>query len=332
MAQEHSTVERAQRGVQSALTVVADAGEKIFRERPTMEHVLLLLFLVVGIYMYVEAEEFTSAAAQFPQLMAGATIVFTVLLLARNYLNVVGPALVVIAGLYYAYVGGTAFITEGEGLLQLFVGVVLAVAGGLFRHKIGRSVETFVAEPMQMLSEEDVTADTPQETETDTPQETEADTPQETETDTPRTDDTEQGVDDTEQDADDAEQDVEQGAMYVYEIDDPRGPVVTGLLCIVYMVLTYTIGMLYATPIFVAAYALWARMEVLRAVALTLLSFLTAFGFYWVITDDIAEGWLTGWEPAPPDVLIGLTIHVGEVLISLTNHLITLAQWGVVYP
>jgi len=59
--------------------------QRVLRERPTMEHVLLLLFLVVGSYMFWEAREFSPAAAEFPRLMAGATAVLAFLILVRNY-------------------------------------------------------------------------------------------------------------------------------------------------------------------------------------------------------------------------------------------------------
>lgn len=197
---------------------------KLLGERPTMEHVLLVLFLAVGIYMYVGAEEFASDAATFPQLLAGATIVLSALLLVRNYLP--GP------------------------------------------------IRSFVAEPLQVLGEDDM----------DTPGGADADG--------------DSGpVEPTESD-----ETVETGASggYTYDIDDPRGPAVTGALCVLYMGLTFAVGMLYATPVFVAAYALWARMELPKAGALTVLSFVIAYAFYALISGDIAVGWYTGWRlPVP---------------------------------
>jgi hypothetical protein len=189
----------------------------LLRERPTMEHALLVLFIGAGIYMYVGAEEFASDAATFPQLLAGTTVILGTLLLVRNYLP--GP------------------------------------------------IRAFVAEPMQVLGEEDV----------DVPDGTDAEA--------------EDKIAD-----DSAGNSSEPAGGYTYDIDDPRGPAVTGALCVLYMGLTFVIGMLYATPIFVAAYAIWARMELQRAAALTLLSFLTAYAFYIFISGDIALGWYTGWR------------------------------------
>jgi hypothetical protein len=190
---------------------------KLLGERPTMEHLLLVLFLVVGAYMYVGADEFASDAATFPRLMAGATVILAALLFVRNYL----PS----------------------------------------------PIRSFVAEPMQVLGEDDVDA-------------------------TP---------DDEDVEADAAEtDDASTAGGYSYDIDDPRGPAVTGGLCVLYMLLTFAIGMLYATPVFVAAYALWVRMSPPRAVALTVISFVTAYLFYALISSDIAVGWYTGWRlPVP---------------------------------
>ena len=279
MAQDESTADVAGRSVRPALEIVLDVGEKILRERPTMEHVLLVLFFATGVYMYYGAREFSAAAAEFPQLMAGATAILSFLILARNYLTVVAPLLVAALGLYALYTGGTAFLEDGEGLFRILVGALLLISGVAFRERVGESAKSFVAEPMQVLGEEDL--DVP----TDEPEE---DEPEENEQDS--------------------------GAMYVYEIDDPKGPVVTGILCVGYMLLTFAIGMLYATPIFVAAWALWVRMDVIKAVALVLLSFVTAYLFYDLIQSDIAEGWLTGWEPTPPDALLGLSAHAVDVI------------------
>lgn len=261
--------------------------ETVLGERPTMEHVLLVLFLVVGVYMYQGASEFAPDAQTFPRLMAGGTAVLAFLLLARNYLTVVAPLVGAGLGAYLAYEGATAFLADGGGLASLVAGVGLLVAVVGFRQRFGEAVESFVAEPMQVMGDKD--------------------TPE-----TPAADETELEEPPTDEESDSA-------AMYVYEIDDPKGPVVTGLLCVGYMLLTFTIGMLYATPIFVVAWTLWARMNVLKAVSLTVLSFVTAYLFYDLIQDDIAEGWLTGWELPAPDDLLGLWIHAGDLL-----------QWGVV--
>lgn len=201
---------------------VQNGIERVLREPPTMEHVLLLLFLGVGTYMYLGADEFAEAAAVFPRVLSAATIVLSAALLVRNYLP--GP------------------------------------------------LRRVVAEPMQLAGEEDLTGDIPD--------------------------------------------DEEAAGTYSYDIDDPRGPAVVGVLCVGYMLLTFSIGMLYSTPVFVAAYALWAGMERKRLVALTLLSFIVAYLFFAVISPDIAEGWLTGWELPVPELLVGTPIDAVGTLID----------------
>lgn len=277
---------------------VRDPLETVLGERPTMEHVLLVLFLVVGLYMYLGASEFAPDAQTFPRLMAGGTVVLAFLLLTRNYLTVVAPLVGAGLGAYLAYGGGTAFLEDGDGLVRLLAGVALLIAVVGFRERFGEAVESFVAEPMQVMGDKETT-----------------EAADETDLEEPAAAETEAAAADTPS----SDEGSDSAAMYVYEIDDPKGPVVTGLLCVGYMLLTFTIGMLYATPIFVVAWALWARMNVLKAVALTVLSFVTAYLFYDLIQDDIAEGWLTGWELPPPDDLLGLSIYAGDLL-----------QWGVV--
>jgi hypothetical protein len=277
MQRNESTDESTDDGVGATLSAF---GERVLGERPTMEHVLLVLFLLVGIYMYRGADEFSSAAQTFPRMLAGATIVLSTLLLARNYLTVVTPLLAAVVGAYFLYTGGTDLLADEGGILTLVVGAALLVSAIAFRDRLGSSTRTFIAEPMQMLGDEDLQSGLPGDDEEEEREEEEADS----------------------------------GAMYVYDIDDWRGPVVTGVLCIAYMLLTYTIGMLYATPLFVAAWTVWARMEVGRAAALVGLSFATAYAFYEVISSDLSEGWLTGWEPMPPDDVLGA---IADLLVLL---------------
>ena len=225
----------------SASSAVRDALERVLREPPTMEHALLLLFLAVGTYMYLGADEFADAAALFPRVMAGTTIVLSAALLVRNYLP--GP------------------------------------------------IRRVVAEPLQLAGEDELTGDLPDDEEPDEPE---------------ATDD----ADPAEPVADEETTESDSSATYSYDIDDPRGPAVVGVLCVGYMLLTFTVGMLYATPVFVAAYALWAGMETKRLVVLTIISFLTAYAFYSVISPDIAEGWLTGWELPVPGLLVAQSVGV----------------------
>ena len=73
---------------------------RLLGEEVTMEHGLILLFLGASLYMYIDAsseigfwiltidtgEGFRTAAAIFPRMTAGASIIFATLLLFRNYL------------------------------------------------------------------------------------------------------------------------------------------------------------------------------------------------------------------------------------------------------
>jgi hypothetical protein len=58
----------------------------ILGEKPTIEHLLLVFFLITSIYMFRKASEFGWQASLFPQITAGITIVIAILLLVRNHL------------------------------------------------------------------------------------------------------------------------------------------------------------------------------------------------------------------------------------------------------
>ena len=283
--------------------MLGDAIEPILRERPTMEHVLLLLFLATGSYMYIGAREFSPAAAEFPQVMAGMTAILSFLILVRNYLNVVIPVLAVALGGYALYTGGTGLLADDGGFVRLVIGAGLIVAAVAFRTQFVDLAKSFIAEPMQVLGEDDLIGD-----------------------DAPDGDaETGDGAVDDDADVDD-EAESDSGAMYVYDIDDPKGPIVTATLCLGYMALTFAIGMLYATPIFVLAWALWARLDFARGAALTGLGFLCSYLFYDVIQSDISEGWLTDWQPTPPDVLYA------EYLNPLVQSVLRLLDRYVLLP
>ena len=285
MSQDESTTDELLARMYTVQQRIADLIEPVLRERPTMEHVLLVLFFTAGVYMYVGARDFSPTAAEFPQIMAGLTAILSFLILVRNYLNAVVPVLAVVLGGYTLYTGGTEFLAGEGGFVRLAIGAGLIVAFVAFRAQLVDVSKSFIAEPMQVLGEDDLIGDD------------ESD-------DADQTDDAGQTDDDgTIDDGPDDEDESDSGAMYVYDIDDPKGPVVTAALCLGYMGLTFAIGMLYATPVFVAAWALWARMDFPRGATLTGLGLLCSYLFYDVIQSDISEGWLTGWQPTPPDVL-----------------------------
>ena len=288
MDQEHTPLDELRRRIDPVLTRVGDGGERLLGERPTMEHVLLVLFLVAGVYMYRGASEFAPPAQTFPRMMAGATIVFSLLLLARNHLQTVGPLLAAVLGAYFVYDSGTTFLDTGDGLLYLVAGIVLLVVAIGFRERFGSAVESFVAEPMQVMGDD------------------------------------EPSVGQDEPDESDSNEESDSSAMYSYDIDDPRGPVITGALCALYMLLTFSIGMLYATPIFVALWTIWVRMDAIRAVTITVLSFVIAILFYEFVEGEIATGWLTGWQLPTPTDLVAFTYGT-----NLLTHVTETLFWGV---
>ncbi|SNR43536.1 hypothetical protein [Halorubrum vacuolatum] len=307
---ESTTADELIAGVRSVQRVLGDAIEPVLRERPTMEHVLLVLFLVTGAYMYLAAREFPAVVAEFPQLMAGATVLLSFLILARNYLNVVAPLLTAGIGAYAVYTGGMSFLDGDGGLIRVVFGIVLLVVTIGYRQQLVKGAESFIAEPMQVLGKEDILDEDLEEGVEKNRAEATGES-QEIE----EAEDTEGA---------DTEEEPDSGAMYVYEIDDPKGPVVTGVLCVAYMLVTFAIGMLYATPLFVIAWALWVKMEFPKAAALTGVGMLCSYLFYDLIQSDIAEGWLTGWEPAPPDVLYAMYINplVQPILQLIDRYII----------
>ena len=56
------------------------------RKNATLEHALLLMFLGVAVFMYIESYSLSDRAATFPRFTAGLTIVGVSLLLFRSYL------------------------------------------------------------------------------------------------------------------------------------------------------------------------------------------------------------------------------------------------------
>jgi len=283
MVQDESTTDELLTRLKEGQQALGDLIEPVLRERPTMEHVLLVLFLTTGTYMYLGAREFSDAAAEFPQLMAGATAILSFLILVRNYLNVVAPVMAIGIGAYAAYTGGTAFLADDGGLVRIIIGAGLLVAAIGFRRQLVDGAESFIAEPMQVLGEDDLIGD------------------------------------DEEEEPTEEEAEEDSGAMYVYEIDDPKGPVVMGLLCVGYMVLTFAIGMLYATPVFVIAWTLWVGMDFGRAAALTGIGLGCSYLFYEFIQSDISEGWLTDWRPTPPDELLQLTVEPALLAVRVVS-------------
>ena len=305
MEREQSASDRVSRLVLAWTRRIADVVEPVLGERPTMEHVLLTTFLLVGIYMFLGASEFSPAAARFPRLMAGATAILAALLLLRNRLRYVFPPVLALLGAYLVYIGVTEFVWGFWPIAQVVVGAAFVVLAVGRRAQVTTVAEAMIAEPMQVLGEKDIDIPGAEDEPTVDAEATgeptvDAEATNEPMVDAEATDEPMVDAEAADEQKTDTESAKSSGAIYVYEIDDPRGPAVTGILCVCYMILTFAIGMLYSTPLFVVAYTLWARMEHARVLALTAISFVTAYLFFWLISDDIAVGWYTGWEPLPP--------------------------------
>ena len=74
-----------------------------------------------------------------------------------------------------------------------------------------------------------------------------------------------------------------------------RGSLITGGLCVAYLLASYAVGMLWATPLFVVIYTVWTGQRWAAVIGLTLLSFVLAYLFYDVLNLDIASGWIHEW-------------------------------------
>lgn len=177
------------------------------KEEVTMEHVLLLVFILPSVYMFVESFEFSSAAQHFPQFTSGMVILFGVLLLFRGYLP--GPL--------------RRLVVDEADILE----------------PDARDAERIVEETDS--DEEEFAAET---------------------------------------------SDTKEEETVAY------GAAVLGSMCIGYLIGSFLIGMVWATPLFVIAYTWWRKQPIYAIVGLTLLSFGIAFLFYDIIGIPIEEGYL----------------------------------------
>lgn len=74
-----------------------------------------------------------------------------------------------------------------------------------------------------------------------------------------------------------------------------RKSLLTGGLCVAYLLASYAIGMLWATPLFVVVYTVWSGQRWAAVIGLAVLSFVLAYLFYDVLNLDIASGWIHEW-------------------------------------
>jgi tetrahydromethanopterin S-methyltransferase subunit G len=64
---------------------------------------------------------------------------------------------------------------------------------------------------------------------------------------------------------------------------------------IAYGIIGYLIGLLYATPLFVAAHTIWTRQPWYTIISLTVLSYAIGYAFVITLYVPLNEGALTGW-------------------------------------
>lgn len=192
-----------------------------------MEHVMLLLFLGVALYMFVESYSFSDRAAAFPRFTAGATIVGTLLLLFRSYLP--GPL--------------KHLVTD---------------SGGAYDDVVDEELED---------AEEELDLEQP-------------------------------------------EPEVRIVELFGYSI---HGAQFTAVLTALFVVVSYLIGMLWASPLFVAIYLAVLGRSTVSIVGLSLLAFVAAFSFWHLLGIGIGGGVLVDLEW----VLDALVFVYFEPLVSI---------------
>ena len=176
------------------------------KERITAEHGLLLLFIIVGTYMFVESYSFPDRPAAFPRFTAAMTVIGALALVFRSYLP--GPL--------------KRLVTD---------------SGGAFED-MGTDDET----PGEVDGDEKTSVSEPETRYVD--------------------------------------------LKYV----TVHGALFVGILTSLFVALSYAIGMLWASPIFIAAYLIGLRRPWYMIVLLSVLGFLMAYGFVAVLNINIDSG------------------------------------------
>lgn len=215
---------------------------KRLRETVSMEHVLLVFFLVTALYFFVGSYSYSERAAAFPRFTAGATIVGATLLLLRSYLP--SPL--------------RRFVTD---------------SGGTF--------EETMDEADDLGSEDgvDETAGGPDEPVSDSVKdqtEPTSDT-QMIRTDPPKTD-----------------SDVRYVGIREWWV---HGTLFIGVLTVLYVLVGYIVGLLWASPLFVAAYLGALGRPLPITASLTVVAFLAGVAFYTFLGVGIATGAVLDFEP-----------------------------------
>jgi hypothetical protein len=229
------------------------------RETVTMEHVLLVFFLVTAVYFFVESYSYSERAAAFPRFTAGATIVGVVLLLLRSYL----PAP---------------------------LGRLVTDSGGTFEDAVDDAEDL----GNNTESEDSNQPNTP------TPSAGGAGTDPATQSALFRTDPpapesevTYVGI---------------RGAWV-------NGTVFVGVLTTVFVLAGYVVGLLWASPLFVAAYLLALGRPLAITAALSAVAFLASVAFYVFLGVGIATGAVFDFAPFL-DTVLDLVLYTSPSTIG----------------
>lgn len=195
--------------------------QTLSEKRITAEHALLVIFLVLGIFIFIGSTDLSDRAAAFPRFTSGITIACVTLLLIRSYLP--------------------------TPLRKLVMDTDNALTD------MRDDVPVGLAQDDQTESGDDQLSPILARSEYPT-------------------------VDTSDRRYVDLRWVWMDGALY------------TGILTALFIIVSYTSGMLWAAPMFVAAFLLGMRRPWYLILGLSVLAFGAAFAFYWVLGIDIASG------------------------------------------
>ncbi len=215
---------------------------KRLRQTVTMEHVLLVFFLMTAVYFFVGSYSYSERAAAFPRFTAGATIVGATLLLLRSYLPSPLKRLVTDSG-------GTFEETMDDA-------AELGSDDGTDETGDGPNASTSVSADDQTKSKSEAKI---------------------IRSDPPKTDD-----------------DVRYVGIREWWV---HGTVFLGALTVLYVLVGYVVGLLWASPLFVAAYLGALGRPLPITAALTVVAFLASVAFYTFLGVEIATGAVLDFAP-----------------------------------
>ena len=180
--------------------------------------------------------------------------------------------------------GSIAFSEEAAQFPRILSALTIGFAVLLLaRNYLPGSIRAFVAEPYQLVGDNEVEDEFGDDADETTDDAAEADT----------------------------EDDENIAGAYVYDVDDWVGPAVVALLSLGYMAAALVIGLIYSTPLFVAAYLIWAKRPWSEVVILAFAGFVLAISFDIITIRSVGDGIWTGWQaPSPWDqIRLFLVMH-----------------------